>query len=55
MTGIIRWEVVNPKACWGESALDDFVKCKNDLAIFVISSKFVFSPFTVDSKHIEED
>ncbi len=53
--GIIRWEVVNPKACWGVSAMDDFVKCKNDLTILVVSSKFVINPFVKDSKHIEED
>lgn len=54
--GIIRYEPLIKRASWGESAVSEFIQCKNDLCFILPNSKFIIPVLLSDkNRHQEEN
>jgi len=52
----MRYEPLIKRASWGESAVTQFIQCKNDLCLILPNSKFIISPLLSDkNRHQEEN
>lgn len=49
--GIIRFEPLIQRAHYGESAVSEFIQCKNDLCLILSNSKFIIPILSDKNRH----